>query len=103
MKPFLVVPIAAIVCAAGCTWVKPTGGGDAVRVAYDGNVTGCRDAGSISVSVADKVAFAQVIQIGRDHQLTFLQSVEDLDAVLALQPQLDWLLVHPILFVHHQQ
>lgn len=57
MKPFLVVPIAAIVCAAGCTWVKPTGGGDAVRVAYDGNVTGCRDAGSISVSVADKVAF----------------------------------------------
>lgn len=42
---------------AGCTWVKPTGGGDAVRVAYDGNVSGCRDAGAISVSVTDKVAF----------------------------------------------
>jgi len=40
-----------------CTWVKPTGGGDAVRVAYDGNVSGCRDAGAISVSVTDKVAF----------------------------------------------
>jgi allophanate hydrolase subunit 2 len=38
-----------------CTWVKPTGGGDRVRVAYDGNVSGCRDAGSISVSVADHV------------------------------------------------
>ena len=28
-----------------------------VRVAYDGDVTGCRQAGDISVSVADKVAF----------------------------------------------
>jgi len=28
-----------------------------VRVAYDGNVSGCRDAGAISVSVTDKVAF----------------------------------------------
>jgi len=43
--------------AAACTWVKPTSGGDAVRVAYDGNVSGCRDAGAISVSVTDKVAF----------------------------------------------
>ena len=40
-----------------CTWVKPTGGGGAVRVAYNGDVSGCRDAGAISVSVADKVAF----------------------------------------------
>ena len=44
--------------AAACTWVKPTSGGDAVRVAYDGNVSGCRDAGAISVSVTDKVAFS---------------------------------------------
>ena len=43
------------VLLAACTWVRPTHGGDAVRVAYDGNVTGCRDAGAISVSVADKV------------------------------------------------
>jgi hypothetical protein len=42
---------------AACTWVKETPGGNAVRVAYDGNVGGCRDAGAISVSVADKVAF----------------------------------------------
>jgi hypothetical protein len=42
-----------------CTWVKPTSGGDAVRVAYDGNVSGCRDAGAITVSVTDKVAFYQ--------------------------------------------
>ena len=44
---------------AACTWVKPTNGGDAVRVAYDGNVSGCRDAGAITVSVTDKVAFYQ--------------------------------------------
>jgi hypothetical protein len=45
------------VLGAGCTWVKPTTGGDAVRVAYDGNVSGCRDAGAITVSVTNKVAF----------------------------------------------
>ena len=42
---------------AACTWVKETPGGNAVRVAYDGNVSGCRDAGAITVSVTDKVAF----------------------------------------------
>lgn len=49
--------LSIIALGTGCTWVKPTGGGDAVRVAYDGNVSGCRDAGAISVSVTDKVAF----------------------------------------------
>ncbi len=42
---------------AACTWVKPTISAENVRVAYDGNVSGCRDAGMISVSVAAKVAF----------------------------------------------
>lgn len=42
---------------AACTWVKPTISAENVRVAYDGNVGGCRPAGEISVSVADKVAF----------------------------------------------
>ena len=50
------VTLLTIALGAGCTWVKPTSGGDAVRVAYDGNVSGCRDAGAISVSVTDKVA-----------------------------------------------
>ncbi len=40
-----------------CTWVETTPSGNAVRVAYDGNVGGCRDAGSITVSVTDKIAF----------------------------------------------
>jgi len=43
--------------AGACTWVQPTPSGNSVRVAYDGNVGGCRDAGAISVSVTDKVAF----------------------------------------------
>ena len=43
--------------AQACTWVKSSDSGNAVHVAYDGNVSGCRDAGSINVSVADKVAF----------------------------------------------
>jgi len=40
-----------------CTWVKSSDSGNAVHVAYDGNVSGCRDAGQVSVSVADHVAF----------------------------------------------
>ena len=46
-----------VLTASGCTWVETTPSGKTVRVAYNGDVTGCRDAGSISVSVADKVAF----------------------------------------------
>lgn len=42
---------------AACTWVEPTVGGNAVRVAYDGKVAGCRDAGTVAVTVADKIAF----------------------------------------------
>ena len=57
MKKTLFLPLLATAALSACTWVKPTGGGNAVRVAYDGNVSGCRDAGAISVSVTDKVAF----------------------------------------------
>ena len=42
---------------AACTWVEPTVSGNAVRVAYDGKVAGCRDAGTVAVTVADKVGF----------------------------------------------
>lgn len=45
------------VLPAACTWVEPTVSGNAVRVAYDGKVAGCRDAGTVAVTVADKIAF----------------------------------------------
>ena len=48
---------AVLLSLSACTWVKPTMSAENVRVAYDGNVSGCRQAGDISVSVADKVAF----------------------------------------------
>jgi uncharacterized protein DUF4156 len=56
-KAALSTLLAIAITPAACTWVKETPSGDAVRVAYDGNVSGCRDAGAISVSVTDKVAF----------------------------------------------
>lgn len=49
--------VAMLAPLSACTWVKPTMSATAVRVAYNGDVTGCREAGQISVSVADKVAF----------------------------------------------
>lgn len=58
MKTITIAALLASGAVLGaCSWVNPTEGGNQVRVAYDGNVSGCRDAGSISVSVADKVAF----------------------------------------------
>lgn len=49
--------VATLAQLPACTWVKPTISAENVRVAYDGNVSGCRDAGAIAVSVADKIAF----------------------------------------------
>jgi hypothetical protein len=52
--PFAILSLLALAMSA-CTWVETTPDGNHVRVAYDGNVSGCRDAGAITVSVADKV------------------------------------------------
>lgn len=54
---YVVLVAVTLVGTQACTWVKSSDSGNAVHVAYDGNVSGCRDAGSINVSVADKVAF----------------------------------------------
>lgn len=53
----LFVVAATLLPLAGCTWVKPSTDGNAVRVAYDGNVSGCREVGTVSVSVTAKVGF----------------------------------------------
>jgi hypothetical protein len=54
---FSTLLICAALLPAACTWVNPSVSGGSVRVAYDGNVSGCRDAGTVSVSVTDKIAF----------------------------------------------
>jgi hypothetical protein len=54
---FSTLLICAALLPAACTWVNPSVSGGSVRVAYDGNVGGCRDAGTVSVSVTDKIAF----------------------------------------------
>ena len=41
---------------AACSWgIKLDSGGEKVRVAWDGNTGGCRDAGKVTVSVLDHV------------------------------------------------
>jgi hypothetical protein len=55
MKPTLVLAALAATLTA-CTWgIKLDSGGEKVRVAWDGNVGGCRDAGKVTVSVLDHV------------------------------------------------
>jgi len=55
--PALVAFLGFSVLPSACTWVNPSAGGEGVRVAYDGNVSGCRTAGGVGVSVTDKVGF----------------------------------------------
>lgn len=47
-----------MVLLSGCTWVKPTPGGDQVRVASSpAEVAGCKELGKTSVSLLDKVGY----------------------------------------------
>lgn len=51
--------VAGAALGAGCSWVEPTAAGKAVRVAWEGDVAGCRDVGTIEVAVLDKIGFWQ--------------------------------------------
>lgn len=44
-----------VLAVSGCTWVKLDDAGREVRVAYRGDVNGCRSLGEVSVSVKEKV------------------------------------------------
>jgi hypothetical protein len=55
MKHALLIAAAASLVAA-CSWgIKLDSGGEKVRVAWDGNIGGCRDSGKVTVSVLDHV------------------------------------------------
>lgn len=49
------LPIVLAFCLGACTWVQPDPAGSRVRVAYDGNVTGCTKLGEVGVGVRDNV------------------------------------------------
>lgn len=56
MKVSLVIAALGAASLAACSWgIKLDSGGEKVRVAWDGNVGGCRDAGKVTVSVLDRV------------------------------------------------
>jgi hypothetical protein len=56
MKPSLLLIALGAAALGACTWgIKLDSGGENVRVAWDGNVDGCRDAGKVTVSVLDRV------------------------------------------------
>lgn len=53
MKKLILFTIIASLttCVTSCTWVKLDSSAENVRVAYSGNVDGCRKLGTVSVSV----------------------------------------------------
>jgi hypothetical protein len=55
---YLATAVLGIFLFSGCTWVKPTPGGDQVRVASSpAEVANCREIGKTTVSLLDKVSF----------------------------------------------
>ncbi|MHB8789706.1 MAG: DUF4156 domain-containing protein [Desulfobulbaceae bacterium] len=55
---FLATAVLGIFLISGCTWVKPTPGGDQVRVASSPTeVAGCKELGKTTVSLLDKVGY----------------------------------------------
>ena len=56
MKPSFLLATLGAASLAACSWgIKLDSGGEKVRVAWDGNVAGCKDAGKVTVSVLDHV------------------------------------------------
>jgi hypothetical protein len=56
MKASLLLTAVGAASLAACSWgIKLNSGGEKVRVAWDGNVGGCHDAGKVTVSVLDRV------------------------------------------------
>lgn len=56
MKASLILAALGAASLAACSWgIKLDSGGQNVRVAWDGNVGGCRDNGKVTVSVLDHV------------------------------------------------
>jgi hypothetical protein len=55
---FLAIAVLGIFLISGCTWVKPTPGGDQIRVALSpAEVAGCKELGKTTVSLLDKVGY----------------------------------------------
>ena len=53
---FLATAVLGIFLVSGCTWVKPTPGGEQVRVASSpAEVAGCEQIGKTTVSLLDRV------------------------------------------------
>ncbi len=54
-KIILSIMMSAVILT-GCTWVKPTAEGEKVRVLNAKEVAGCKNLGSTTVALVDKVA-----------------------------------------------
>lgn len=52
----ILLGLAAAFTASSCTWVEPDSAGSAVRVSYDGNLSGCDMRGEVTVSVKHEIA-----------------------------------------------
>ena len=57
---FLATAVLGIFLISGCTWVKPTPGGDRVWVAASAaEVAGCKEIGKTTVSLLDRISYYQ--------------------------------------------
>ncbi len=58
MKVIGIAALASLLLLGGCTWVRTTPAGEAVRVANHANdIAGCKNLGETTVSLLDKVGY----------------------------------------------
>jgi hypothetical protein len=70
---FLATAVFGIFLLSGCTWVKPTPGGDQVRVVSNpAEVAGCKQIGRTTVSLLDRVSFFKRDQKKVEDELSVL-------------------------------
>jgi len=90
----LILAIATLVLASGCTWVHMAPGASAVRViGAGGPPAGCVKRGEIAVSVKDSVAFYERNNLRVREELETLARNEapglDADTIQSVAPPLD--------------
>ncbi|HXK56575.1 MAG TPA: DUF4156 domain-containing protein [Gammaproteobacteria bacterium] len=56
LKTLTLTGLLGILLTTGCTWVKPTPGGEKVRVLDADEVSTCKALGTTTVSLVDKIA-----------------------------------------------
>src|SRR5699024_4772671 len=88
-KTLLLVPVIAAIALAGCSWgIKLTDAGRQVRTDWNGDMSGCRQLGKVTVSVADHLGpiDRNAVKVRDEREMTAPNEALDLQGAHTVQP-----------------